>query len=193
MKTLLATIFSLALALFFVLALPSAGEETVYADTLRLHVLAASDETADQNAKLLVRDAVLATYGDAFLSTKSKGEAEDYLVTHLDAIEETVKKTLDENRLDYTVAVTLTDEWFDTRTYGEITLPEGRYTALKITLGEGKGQNFWCMLYPALCVTPALGNKVTADAAYTDAAYTLVKNGYALRFRTLELLSSLIG
>lgn len=193
MKTLLATLFSLILALFFVLALPSSGEETVYADTLRLHVLAASDSTADQGAKLLVRDAVLSTYGDAFLSTQSKAEAVELLASQLPEIKHTVEKTLAENDLEYSVAVSLADEWFDTRTYGELTLPEGKYTALKITLGEGKGQNFWCMLYPALCVAPALGEAVTAEEAYTDAAYTLVKNGYAIRFRTLELISSLFG
>ncbi len=193
MKTLIATLFSLVLALFLLLALPAAGEEAVYEDTLRLHILAASDETADQTAKLLVRDAVLATYGEAFLAASDKKSAEAYLSSRLPEIEKTVKDTLEENGLAYSVTVTLADEWFDTRAYGEITLPEGKYTALKITLGKGEGQNFWCMLYPALCVAPALGERVSADEAYTGASYQLVKNGYAVRFRTLELISSLLG
>ena len=193
MKTLFSALCTTLVALFLIFALPASGEERVYADTLRLHVLAASDDTADQTAKLLVRDAVLSTYGDAFLCAESKAEAVSYLSARLPSIQETVERTLKENGLDHAVTVALAEEWFDTRTYGEYTLPEGKYTALKITLGEGKGQNFWCMLYPALCVAPAMGEKLPLNEAYDGATYTLVTNGYAVRFRTLELISSLFG
>lgn len=191
MKTWITVLLTLSLALFVLIAFPTSGEESVYSDTLRLHVLAASDKTADQEAKLLVRDAVLAEYGDAFLALKSKEAAEAYLKENLPDIRETVERTLSEKGLVYAVDVTLTEEWFETRAYEEVTLPRGRYTALKITLDEGRGQNFWCMLYPALCVTPALGEETTAEAVYDDAVYELVTNGYAVRFRTLELISSL--
>lgn len=193
MKTLITCLITLTLAAFMLLALPIAGEETVYENTLRLHVLAASDSTEDQTAKLLVRDAVLDGYGKDFLALESKAAAQAYLDTHLSEIESTVKATLLENGLSYSVNVTLAREYFDTRAYGEITLPAGEYTALKITLDEGEGQNFWCMLYPALCVAPALGEQTTAKDAYSDAAYTLVTSGYAVRFRALELLSSWFG
>ena len=192
MKNVLTAAVSAVLALFVLIAIPMSGEEAVYESTLRLHVLAASDSTEDQTIKLLVRDAVLSEHGDAFLSLNSKAEAEAYLKDAQHAIEKTVEATLVENGVDPSFSVCVLEEYFDTRTYGDVTLPAGKYTALKITLGEGKGQNFWCMLYPALCVTPALGEETTAKAAYSDATYTLVTNGYAVRFRTLELLSSLI-
>ena len=191
MKTLITVLLTLSLALLVLITFPTSGEESVYSDTLRLHVLAASDKTSDQEAKLLVRDAVLLEYGDAFVGLKSKEAAEAYLKENLPAIKETVERTLSEKGLVYAVDVTLAEEWFETRAYEEVTLPRGRYTALKITLDEGRGQNFWCMLYPALCVTPALGEETTAEAVYDDAAYELVTNGYAVRFRTLELISSL--
>lgn len=191
MKNLVTALITAMLAIFLVFALPTSGEEAVYENTLRLHVLAASDTTEDQAAKLLVRDAVLAHHGDAFLACTSKEEAEQYLSSHLSSIEKTVEKTLADNGLEYSFKVALAEEYFDARTYGDITLPAGNYTALKITLGTGKGQNFWCMLYPALCVAPALGEQMTAEEAYSGAAYTLVTNGYAVRFQTLELLSSI--
>lgn len=192
MKNFMIALITFVLAVFVLLAFPSAGEEAVYENTLRLHVLAASDSTEDQNAKLLVRDAVLREHGEAFLSAKTKKEAEEYLASHIAAVEATVENTLKAHGLSYSFAVTLTEEHFDARNYGDVTLPEGKYTALKITLGEGEGQNFWCMLYPALCVTPALGERISAEEAYGDAAYALVTNGYAVRFRTLELFSSLL-
>ncbi len=190
MKNLVTALITAMLALFLVFALPTSGEEVVYENTLRLHVLAASDAIEDQTAKLLVRDALLEDHGEAFLACATKEDAEEYLSLHLSSIERTVENTLVENNLDYSFTVTLTDEYFDTRMYEEVTLPAGNYTALKITLGEGKGQNFWCMLYPALCVAPALGEEITAEDAYEDATYELVTNGYAVRFRTLEIFSS---
>ena len=191
MKNLMTAIVSVCLVVFVLLAFPASGEERIYTETLRLHVLAASDSTVDQEAKLLVRDAVLEEYGEDFITLKSKEKAEAYLKEKLSEIEKTVERTLAENDLFYTFDVALKEEWFETRTYDNITLPRGEYTALKITLGEGKGQNFWCMLYPALCITPALGEQTTAQAVYDDAAYELVTNGYAVRFRALELFSTL--
>lgn len=193
MKTLITCLVTLFLTALVLLAFPAAGEEQIYENTLRLHVLAASDSTEDQTAKLLVRDAVLERYGEGFLSLRSKAEAEAYVNAHLSEIESTVKESLRAHGLDYTVAITLAEEYFDTRVYDAITLPAGNYTALKITLGEGRGQNFWCMLYPALCVAPALGEETTAKEAYGASAYTLVTNGYAVRFRTLEFFSELFN
>ena len=189
MKTVVTFFTALALAVFALIAFPSSGEESVYTDTLRLHILAASDDTADQEAKLYVRDAVLREYGDALRACTDKASAEAYAASHKDEIEQRVAAVL------YTVSVSLGEEWFDTRVYDDVTLPAGKYTALKITLGEGKGQNFWCMLYPALCVTPSLGERVDpAKEAYDESAYLLVtKSGYAVKFRVLEIFASLFG
>ncbi len=192
MKAFVTSAIAALFALLILITLPAAGEETVYEDTLRFHVRAASDSTPDQNAKLLVRDAVLATYGDALRTATDKESAERYLAEHADAIRALAKETLAKEGLSYDVEVSLGEEWFETRRYGDVTLPAGKYTALIITLGDGSGQNFFCMLYPALCIEPALGDTVDpASEAYDEDAYLMVtKDGYAVKLRTLEILSS---
>ena len=195
MKTVVTLFFTLVLVVFLILAFPASGEESVYTDTLRLHILAASDDTADQEAKLYVRDAILSEYGDELRACADKASAEAYVAAQSDAIRRVAEEALAARGLDYSVSVTLTEEWFDTRVYEDVTLPAGNYTALQVTLGEGKGQNFWCMLYPALCIRPALGDTVdpTKDA-YNEGAYLLVTgSGYALKFRALEFFSSIFG
>lgn len=190
MKNFLTFLFTAALAAALLLALPVSGEETVYKDTLRLHILAASDTTPDQEAKLFVRDALLGKYGTALNDVKSKKEAEAYLCPRLDEIKTYLQDLLCEEGLSYEVAVSLKEEWFDTRTYGDVTLPRGEYTALVVTLDKGKGQNFFCMLYPALCTTPALGETLKiAEEGYKSEAYGLITGKYAIRFRALEFFS----
>ena len=194
MKTVITSLLTVLLAATLIFALPAAGEESVFDDTLRLHVLAASDSTADQTAKLLVRDAVLEKYGAAFNQSASKESAVTYVRENLVSIKEHLESMLSTHGLSYQVNVALKEEWFDTRTYDEITLPCGVYTALTVTLGEGRGQNFFCMLYPALCTAPALGDKLNiAEESYDEEAYRLVTGNYAIRFRTLEILSALFG
>ncbi len=193
MKTVFTSLAAVCLAALLILALPASGEEEIYGDTLRLHVLADSDDTADQEAKLYVRDAILSTFGADFATLSEKKEAEAYVKEHLSAMEETARKTLRAHGLTYDVKATLSEEWFDTRAYGDFTLPAGRYTAVRITLGEGKGQNFWCMLYPALCTAPAMGEKIDLSEAYAESTCALITGGYAVKFRTLEFLSAIFG
>lgn len=195
MKTLITSILTVALALLLLLALPASGEETVYTDTLRLHVLAASDTTADQEAKLAVRDAILGAYGEELAACESHAEAVALVTERREALMQTAKAALAARGMDTPVAVEVSEEWFDARTYVDFTLPAGRYTALKITLGEGRGQNFFCMLYPSLCISPALGETVEkGSAGYSEETFFMItKDGYGVRFRALELLSALLG
>ena len=195
MKTFVTFFFTLVLAVFLLIAFPAEGEEAVYADTLRLHILAASDDTADQEAKLCVRDALLAEYGEAFRACTDKRSAEAYVEAHREDIQKTAEAALAARGYDHAVSISLDREWFDTRVYDDITLPAGSYTSLRVVLGEGRGQNFWCILYPALCVAPALGEEVDPLAeAYDESAYLLVtRDGYAVKFRALEIFSSLFG
>ena len=192
MKILIGTLLSLLLVLGILLVFPLSGEEDIYSSVLRLHILAESDDTADQTAKLAVRDALLSEYGAAFSLTENKEAAVAYVRENLAAIEKTAATVLAEHGYEGSVTATLAEEWFDTRVYEEITLPGGTYTALKITIGAGKGQNLWCMLYPALCVTPALGEVKTEskDAFDEDTYLFLTRGGYGVRFRVLELLSA---
>ncbi|MBQ9736755.1 MAG: stage II sporulation protein R [Clostridia bacterium] len=191
MKTIVTFSLCLCAIVTLVFFLPVSGEEAIYDDVLRLHVLADSDDTADQTAKLLVRDALLATYGEAFTAQPSKDAAAHYLEENLPAVEATVRDTLTKHGYDYEVDVALTSEHFDTRSYGELTLPAGEYAALKVTLGKGEGQNFWCMLYPALCTEPAKGEqlKIAADTLNEEEFLLVTDSGYAVKLRALEILS----
>ena len=122
----------------------------VCADTLRLHIRAESDSIASQSAKLHVRDAVLA-YLDTACPAQSKPEAIAWAAQHLFELQLTAQHALAELNIRTPVRVQLVNMYFATRRYGSGTLPAGRYDALRIDLGAGKGRNWWCVLYPGLC------------------------------------------
>ena len=192
MKTVMTSFLGVALSLFLLLALPANGEEQVYSGVLRLHILAASDSTEDQNAKVAVRDALLAFTEAEMLCFPSAEEASLWVEENKEALENEARRVLVERGCDDRVTVTLENKHFDTRTYDGFTLPAGYYNALTVTLGEGKGQNFFCMLYPSLCVTPALGGTTDRETAEEKGTLLFTDSGYALQLRSLEWLSSLI-
>ncbi len=194
MKTLLSCIVSLFLAVLVCAAMPTEGEERIYADVLRLRVVAASDTAEDQNLKIAVRDKLLSTYAETLASFTGTEEAEAFLLGELPVLQKTVEDFLKEEGLSRTVAVAVGEEFFETRSYEDVTLPRGTYTSLTVTLGEGKGQNWWCVLYPALCTEGAFGEKINAEEVFDESQYKfLTKSGYALKFRTLEILGGLFG
>ena len=117
----------------------------VCADTLRLHIRAESDSIASQSAKLHVRDAVLA-YLDTACPAQSKPEAIAWVAQHLFELQLTARHALAQLGIRTPVRVQLVNMYFDTRRYASGTLPAGRYDALRIDLGAGKGRNWWCVL-----------------------------------------------
>ena len=195
MKTLASVLISLVLISFLLLALPVSGEEALYDSVLRLHVLPASDSAEDQNLKIAVRDAVLEKYGEALAEVQSKEAAEAFLNEKRGEIEAFANAFLKEKGIDQAATVTLEREYFEARKYGEITLPGGYYTALKIKLGEGEGQNWWCVLYPALCTEAAMGERMSiAKEQLSESEYRLVTDsGYLVKFSALEILDGIFG
>ena len=192
MKTVITSFFCVAIAIFLLFALPSQGEEQVYDGVLRLHILAASDSTEDQNTKVAVRDALLAFTQEEMLCFSSAEEAGKWVEENRESLEREAERVLAARGCTYGVTVSLEKKHFDTRAYDCFTLPAGEYNALTVTLGEGKGQNFFCMLYPSLCVTPALGGTTDAETAKTKGALLFTHNGYALQLRSLEWLATII-
>ena len=118
----------------------------------RLHVIANSDSAQDQQVKLLVRDAVLAATKEGILSCKTKMGAEEYIESHLATIEGVATKTLEDNGFSYDVEAMVGVYAFPDKTYGNMTYPAGEYPALKVVLGDGEGQNWWCVMFPPLCI-----------------------------------------
>lgn len=117
---------------------------------LRLHILAESDSEYDQSLKLKVRDALLES--DIFESAESLESAEKIAVEKLEEIEETAEKVLHENGCNLPVSAELADVEFDERVYGDITMPAGEYRALRVKIGSAQGKNWWCVMYPPLCI-----------------------------------------
>ncbi|MBO7171185.1 MAG: stage II sporulation protein R [Clostridia bacterium] len=192
MKTVITSFLCVALSLFLFFALPAHGEEQVYTGVLRLHILAASDSTEDQNAKVAVRDALLSFTEAEMLCFSSADEATIWVEQNKGVLASEARRVLAERGCDDRVAVSLENKHFDTRVYDGFTLPAGYYNALTVTIGEGKGQNFFCMLYPSLCVTPALGEITDRETAEKEGTLLFTDSGYALQLRSLEWLSYLI-
>jgi stage II sporulation protein R len=120
---------------------------------LRLHVIAHSDSAADQQVKLQVRDAVLKVTEEGILSCKNADEAEEYISSHLGIIVATANEVLEKNGLHYKASAAMGVSRFPEREYRGVDYPEGNYKALKIVLGDGKGQNWWCVMFPPLCLS----------------------------------------
>ncbi|MEG2204703.1 MAG: stage II sporulation protein R [Oscillospiraceae bacterium] len=127
-------------------------------DTLRLHIIANSDSEQDQALKLKVRDALLERYTPILAKGESAEAAASIARFLSEDIALTAKKTLADEGIAAEVSVNVTEMYFDTRTYEEgVTLPAGNYTALRVVLGEGEGRNWWCVMYPPLCIPAAAG------------------------------------
>ena len=124
-------------------------------DVLRLHILANSDSPEDQAVKLLVRDELLSRTGELFNSASSLDGAERLAEQNLAEVEEIAQEVLQKQGFDYSARAQVTELFFDTRVYDGFTMPAGRYHALQITFGAGEGHNWWCVLYPPLCVGAA--------------------------------------
>ena len=149
---------------------------------IRLHVTANSDSRADQAVKLAVRDAVLSLAGPALEGASSLSEASERLRGLLpDLAEEAAGIS------GGPVRAALTEEFFPTREYEDFALPAGRYTSLRITLGEGDGRNWWCVVYPPLCAS-GTEKAVEADLISPEDVKLITGDGegYVIRFRVIE-------
>lgn len=122
-----------------------------YNGIIRLHVIANSDSAEDQNLKLKVRDAVIEEVSKLG-NSQSIDESRKWLESHLGDLEKTAEQVIRENGYDYGAVAELGVRWIPEKTYGDMYFPAGNYEALNITLGKGEGQNWWCVLFPPLCL-----------------------------------------
>lgn len=120
-------------------------------EVIRFHVLANSNTDEDQNLKLAVRDGILAEIEPELSTAKSISQTRDILRGNLDRIEECAQNIIGENGYNYTVSVQLEPSNFPTKNYGDIAFPAGEYEALRVVIGEGAGNNWWCVMFPPLC------------------------------------------
>lgn len=148
----------------------SFGEECSFIreNTLRLHILANSDSPADQALKLKIRDAVLSHSGELFSGCDTRQKMVSAAQEQLSDIQRIAEQTAMQNGYDLPVTVSVTDMFFETRRYDNVLLPAGTYTAVRIELGEAAGKNWWCVLYPPLCVSAAQTGFTEEEAQISD-------------------------
>ena len=166
--------------------------EELYDDVLRVHILAASDSAADQSLKLAVRDRVLSEFSGYYDGCTDKAEAVGVTRDRLKEIEAAAEQEIRARGSGYSVTAEITRMDFDTRYYENFTLPAGSYDALRLTIGEGKGQNWWCVMYPALCVGCAAEEEMSERL--DDGEYKVVTSDKVdFRFKIVEIFESIRG
>ncbi|MGI6773198.1 MAG: stage II sporulation protein R [Acutalibacteraceae bacterium] len=166
--------------------------DEVRTNVLRLHILANSDSEADQALKLIIRDKLLTEGADVFDGSVTADNAADKIAEASERLKAVAEQTAKENGFDYEVKIEVTEEYFDTRSYENVTLPAGRYKAVKVIIGEGAGKNWWCVMFPPLCLPAAEENDerdVKIDAILTDSGVRLIESNpkFEVRFKIVEI------
>ncbi len=161
----------------------SATCDAVRDDTLRLHILANSDKKTDQNAKLRVRDALLLEYGNVFSAATDKETAKILAHQYASSMEKTAEKIT-----GLPVAVKIERMYFSTKEYDSFTMPAGVYDAVRVEIGSAAGHNWFCVMYPPLCLPAASQDGL---AIYTQQETDVLKSPYKIKFAAVEWLQKM--
>lgn len=160
-------------------------------DVVRLHVVANSNGAEDQAVKLLVRDAVLEEAARWYQGAGSMEEASSRLCTHLQSIAGAARQVLGEQGMGYSATAQMTEMYFPTRDYGDFRLPAGRYRTLRVTLGEGAGKNWWCVVFPSLCLPAATQEEALLTLPEGERQVVEGGQGVQVKLKAVELWESL--
>lgn len=190
---------ALVIAMVILMALsylPIHGEAQIYDTVLRLHVLANSDSEEDQALKLKVRDAVLEVTAPLLEGVTDRNSAEETVRAHMTDIQAAAEAVVAENGSDQTVTIMLDMEDYPTRNYESCAFPAGEYLSLRVCLGEAEGQNWWCVLFPPLCLSAATDKEDPEDAfiqvGLSKEQYGIIteteNTKYRVRFKILETI-----
>ncbi|MBQ4313289.1 MAG: stage II sporulation protein R [Clostridia bacterium] len=186
---------SILLALLFCAIVSFASFERECGDirdnVLRLHILANSDTAEDQSLKLAVRDAILEASQDIFSGCGSIDEARAAARERLDAIREQAIEVIRALGYDYDVTVELSETYFSTREYDDITLPAGIYEAVQVRIGEAEGHNWWCVMFPMMCLPGSSESDSLSDVLSSGQMDIVQADGYEVRLRCVELYEQL--
>ncbi len=188
--------FCISFLLAFVLMsfLPLNGEEEIYENMIRLHVIANSDSAEDQSLKLKVRDAILDSVEGMELN--SMDEARNEMEKSIERLEKCANEVILAEGYDYPVNIVLGKENYPERIYEGFTLPEGTYISLQVKIGSAGGKNWWCVLFPPLCTTSAMEREESFIAAgFTGEQYETItkpeKKSYKIKFKIVEIIKNL--
>ena len=166
----------------------TAGCEDIPNHVLRLHVLANSDTAEDQNLKLKVRDRILAESAGLLDNAKDKEDAQQIIKSKIPLLKEAAQDEVEKNGYNYPVNVEMANMYFTTREYDEVTLPAGDYDALRVTIGKAEGHNWWCVVFPPMCLPAAEESKELSDVLNPNQLQIVEQTGnFEVKFKTVEL------
>ena len=156
-------------------------------NVLRLHILANSDSESDQNLKLAVRDALLKDSAVNFESCNDLNDAKQQAENSIKKISEIAKEVIQQNGYNYEVNVLVDKAYFDTRVYDNFTLPAGIYDAVIVKIGKAEGKNWWCVMFPSLCLPAADCEQLSNYVDKGSADIALKPQKFQIRFKTVEI------
>jgi len=182
----------IVVAILFSICSFAKTSEEIRSDVLRLHVIANSDTSVDQNLKLRLRDYILQEGKDIFNGSVNVENAVEKIEPVLPELEKSAKAFVNQAGFNYDVKISLSNEYFTTRTYETVTLPAGKYLALRVVIGSGEGHNWWCVMFPPMCV-PAADKKDEIENVFSEKEIKLVesKPKYEPRFKVVEIYEQL--
>lgn len=189
---------SILFGLIFCVCISLSGFEqqcqSVRDEVFRLHIRANSDSQYDQSLKLLVKDSIVEFSEELFSKSKNKNEAMKIAEKNLPLIKQTAEAVLKENGCDYKVSARVDESYFNTRVYENITMPAGYYNSLILEIGEGNGKNWWCVMFPQMCV-PAAQSSTELSQVLDEGQMELVEGGekYVVKFKCVEVYEEIVN
>ena len=202
-KRFFAVAFILTAALLILNCLPIHGESEIYDTVVRLHVLANSDSPEDQELKLKVRDGILAVSEPILKDCTTQDDAVEKLEENREILVSTAADIIRREGYNYPVDIKLGRENYPAKTYENCAFPAGNYVSLQVLIGDGDGQNWWCVLFPPLCLSAATANDSSEDrnedafiaVGLTKEQYGIITETedtkYKIRFKILEAIESI--
>lgn len=194
--SLLLFLYTIICAISYVTAVSSDISDSVF----RLHVIANSDSDEDQELKYKVRDSLLNYMNNICSNCNSKEEAINIVISHQEEFKQVALETINNEGYLYNVAIEIGNFEFPTKHYGDISLPAGFYDALKVEIGESKGRNWWCVMFPSLCFVDISSGIVPEESkeelqnVLSNEEYSIISNnnnyGIKFKFKLLEIFGS---
>lgn len=196
----------LFLVLFFVIisiySYVNAVSSDISSSVIRLHVIANSNSFEDQELKYKVRDSLLDYMNTINFNVSSKEEAEHNVLLHIEDFNSIAKDTIISNGFSYDTKVEFSNTFFPTKEYNNVVFPAGLYDSLKVIIGDGNGQNWWCVMFPPLCFVDTTSSKLSDESfeylneTLTDEEIDLISQdspSYEFKFKIIEIFNSLLN
>ena len=179
--------FGLICAIMLSMSHFSAACDDLRQNVLRLHIIANSDSAQDQELKIKIRDEILTQTDGLFTDARDLESAQNTIQENLSVFEEIANEVIKDNGFNYEAKASFGTSEFLTRYYDDFTLPAGEYQSLIITLGDGMGKNWWCVVYPTVCIPAATKGELNDTVSDESAQIAKGSKRYVMRFKTVEI------